>query len=196
MSAILRNTIAYAYDNLANVTFIVAGSEVGMLRDFLDVENPNSPLFGRYIHEIAVDRFSRELSREFLIRGFREEGLEPPMDAIDQAIDLFDGIVGWLVLFGKSYVDGVRRFEDIKEAAVKLAMEELGRLSDRERWVLKAIAANNKSWGAVRQYVAERYGVVLPKSTLTRIISKLERMSIIRDYEFQDPIYREAAKHL
>lgn len=192
----LRNLIAYAYDNLERITFVVAGSEIGMLLDFLKLEDPSLPLYGRHVHEITVERFSREQSMEFLRRGFREEGVEAPEDVIEEALGLFDGIVGWLVLFGRMYSDGVRDFERLRRTAIELALDELSKLSAREKIVLKAVAHGCKSWGQIRAYVAERFGVVLPKATLSRIIEKLEKLSIIREYEFLDPVYKDAAKEL
>lgn len=196
LSAELRNLLAYGYDNLEYITFVVAGSEVGMLRDFLGYENPSSPLYGRYVHEIYVERFDREESREFLKEGFREEGVEVPAEVIDQAVGFFDGIVGWLVLFGRRYVDGYRDIEILKNMAVELSYEELIKLSYRERAVLKAVAHGCRTWSDVRRYITENYGVTIPKATLTRIVTKLERLSIIKNYEFQDPVYREASKRL
>jgi len=196
LSAELRNVIAYSYDNLENVTFIVAGSEVGVLYSFLGYDNPSSPLYGRYVHEVPVERFSRDLVREFLVRGFREEGVEPPEGVVEAAVEFFDGIVGWLVLFGRMYVDGRRDFEELRRAAVDLARGELMKLGDRERAVLKAVALGCDSWSKVRSFIAERYGTVLPKSTLTRVVEKLEKLSVLKDYRFLDPVYREAAKTL
>ncbi|RLF02717.1 MAG: ATP-binding protein, partial [Thermoprotei archaeon] len=43
--------VAWAVDNLSNVTFVLTGSEVGLLRDFLRVDDPEAPLFGRYRRE-------------------------------------------------------------------------------------------------------------------------------------------------
>lgn len=196
LSAELRNLLAYGYDNLEYITFVVAGSEVGMLRDFLGYENPSSPLYGRYVHEIYVERFDREESREFLKEGFREEGVEVPTEVIDQAVEFFDGIIGWLVLFGRRYVDGYRDIETLKNMAVELSHEELIKLSYRERAVLKAVAHGCRTWSDVRRYITENYGVTIPKATLTRIVAKLERLSIMKNYEFQDPVYKEASKKL
>lgn len=196
LSAELRNLLAYGYDNLEYVTFVVAGSEIGMLRDFLGYENPSSPLYGRYVHEVYVERFDEEASREFLKEGFREEGVEVPAEVIDQAVEFFDGIVGWLVLFGRRYVDGYRDMEVVRNMAIELSYEELIKLGYRERAVLKAVAHGCRTWGDVRRYVTENYGITIPKATLTRIVDKLERLSIIKDYEFQDPVYKEASKKL
>lgn len=195
-TAELRNYIAYAYDNLENITVITAGSEVGLLQKFLGIDNPSSPLYSRYAYMVSLDRFSRDISREFLIQGFREMGVKPPAKDIEKAIEVFDGVVGWLVFFGKSYIDGLENIERIKEAAVNLALSELNRLSCRERLILKAVAEDAKSWSHIRRYLEKRMGIAIPKSTLSRMIDKLEKLSIIKNYEFLDPIYREASKKL
>ena len=44
---------------MGRVTFIVTGSEVGVLKDFLRIEDSEAPLYGRYIREVYADRFSR-----------------------------------------------------------------------------------------------------------------------------------------
>ena len=192
----VKQAIAYAYDNLENVTVILSGSEVGLLRDFIGIEDPGSPLYGRYALELIVDRFPHDLSLEFLERGFREQGVYPGRDVIEEAVNMFDGIVGWLVFFGKSYVDGVRDLHRVLDAAVELARKELEKLGMREKLVLKAIAEGANTWSSVRRYVEEKQGITLPKSTLTRLIRKLEKLSLIKDYEFLDPIYRKAARKL
>ena len=196
LSAELRTALAYAYDHLDNITVVLSGSELRLLRSFMGVEDPGSPLYGRYFVEVDVRRFAREESLDFLRLGFRQEGVEPPPDVLEEAVDFFDGIPGWLVSFGRAYVDGIRDVGAIKEQAISIALDELGRLSAREKAVLKAIAEGARTWGQVRRYVEERLGEAIPKSTLTRIIEKLESLSIIKDYEFLDGVYREAAKRL
>jgi len=196
LSAELKNLIAYTYDNLEYITFILAGSEVGLLRDFLGYEDPSSPLYGRAVYEVVIERFSKEESKEFLERGFREEGVLPPSEVIDEAVNFFDGIVGWLVLFGRRYVDGFKSMSIIKNMAIGLAVDELSKLNPREKIVLEAIASGCRSWSQVRRFITEKYGLTIPNATLTRIISKLEKLSIIKNYDFQDPVYREAAKKI
>ncbi len=196
VSAQLRNLLAYGYDNFENINFIVAGSEIGLLRDFLGIERPDSPLYGRDIYEINVERLTREEAKEFLMRGFKEEGLNPPANIIEEALNYFDGIIGWLALFGRKYADGIRDLKDLKEIAINLALDELKKLSFRERLVLKAIASSSNSWVQVRRYIEEKEGITLPKATLSRLIEKLEKLSIVKDYRFLDPIYKEASFRL
>lgn len=192
----VKNAVAYAYDNLENVMVVLSGSEVGLLRGFVGTEEPRSPLYGRYALELSVPRFPPSLSAEFLEKGFREYNINPDRRLIEEAVEVFDGIVGWLVYFGKSYVDGVRDFSRIVDMAVETAARELEKLSDREKLVLKAVAEGASTWSSVRRYVEEKEGITIPKSTLTRIIRRLEKMSIIRDYQFLDPVYRRAARRL
>jgi hypothetical protein len=96
-------------------------------------------------------------------------------------------------LFGRRYVDGVGDLVAIREMAVAIAMDELGKLGVREKMVLKAIASGARSWSQVRDYIVEKHGLALPKSTLSRLIEKLEKLGIVRDYDFLDQVYREAA---
>lgn len=196
VSSELKKLIAYAYDNLENIKFIVAGSEIGMLQNFLGYEDPSSPLYGRAVYEINVERFSKEKSREFLRKGFQEERVEPRPELIEKAIEFFDGIVGWLVIFGREYIDGINNMEKIKDNAIGLALSELEKLNPKEKMVLKAIASGSKTWISVRNYINEKYGIVIPKSTLSRLIDKLEKLSILYEYEFQDNVYMEAVKRM
>ncbi len=192
----VRETIAYAYDSLDNVTFILTGSEIGMVKSFLKLDDPSSPLYGRYAHEVEVRRFTKDQSREFLVRGFEEVGMAPPMEEVERAVEFFDGIVGWLVIFGKSYVDGRGNFEVIAEMATRMALNELMKLSPREKLVLRAIAEGARSWSQVRKFIEEKEGITVAKSSLSRTIKRLERLSLIKDYGFLDPVYERAALRL
>jgi len=192
----VKSLIAYAYDNLENVTVILSGSEIGLLRNFVGIDNSASPLYGRYHLDLMVKRFPKDLSMEFLRQGFKELNMSVDEGIIENAVNLFDGIVGWLVFFGRSYVDGVRDLKQISNVAVQMALNELNKLDWKGRMVLKAIAEGENSWSTIRRYVEEKRGITIPKSSLTRTIRKLEKLSIIENYRFLDPVYREASKRL
>ncbi|ADY01002.1 ATPase [Vulcanisaeta moutnovskia 768-28] len=97
----LTQILTYTYDNLSNVKVILTGSEVGLLHGFLGLENPKSPLYGRFIEELTITPFNRDASVQFLITGFRQYGIEVTMSEILDAVDKLDGIVGWLTYYGK-----------------------------------------------------------------------------------------------
>ena len=62
--------------------------------------------------------------------------------------------------------------------------------------VLRAIAEGRKTWSQVKEYLEEKEGTTISSSVLSNILRSLEDMSIIKNYEFLDPIYREACKLL
>ncbi|MCS7384425.1 MAG: ATP-binding protein, partial [archaeon GB-1867-097] len=129
----VKSLIAYAYDNLENVTVILSGSEIGLLRNFVGIDNSASPLYGRYHLDLMVKRFPKDLSMEFLRQGFKELNMSVDEGIIENAVNLFDGIVGWLVFFGRSYVDGVRDLKQISNVAVQMALNELNKLDWKGR---------------------------------------------------------------
>lgn len=191
----LKNTIAYAYDNVPNCTFVLSGSQIGLLKDFVGVNNPESPLFGRYYTEVHVERFTGEQSREFLEKGFNELKHRVDRGVIERGVALFDGIPGWLVHYGMSHIER-KNYDEILQIAVNTARNELLKLNQREKQVAKAIANGAESWSRVRRLIEETCGEIIPKSTLTRTIRALEKLSLIQDYHFLDPVYQMAAKLL
>ncbi|MEM2725377.1 MAG: ATP-binding protein, partial [Candidatus Nezhaarchaeales archaeon] len=140
-----RNIIAYSYDNLRRVKFLLSGSEMGVLHEFLGFSDHKSPLYGRAREVINVERFSKDKSIEFLEAGFKEEGVSPPREVIERAVEVFDGIPGWLTLYG--YMSIRRRnlnvIDQVLDEAVKVAASEISNLtrySQLYKHVLKAVA--------------------------------------------------------
>ena len=194
------NALAHAYDYDRNITFILTGSEVGLLYDFLKLEDEDSPLYGRYCYKLVVERFEKSTAKEFLIRGFKELNVDISREELEEAINFFDGIPGWLTFFGNEYASGNRKLESIKDMAVKLALKEIRNIvkkrGRRYASVLKAVAEGIDSWSKIKKYVEEREGIIISSSILSNIINSLEDMSIIKDYKFLDPVYKEAALRL
>ncbi len=149
---------------------------------------------------MMLDRFEREKSLEFLRKGFEEAGRRVDEGVLERAVEELDGIPGWLTFFGNSYLSGKPDLPSIKRKAVGLAMEELKHLlkgrPKRYGLVLKAVAEGKGGWSEVKRYVEEREGCTLSTSVLHNILENLEKMSILKDYTFLDPVYREAAKLL
>jgi AAA+ ATPase superfamily predicted ATPase len=196
----VRSALAHAYDYDRDLSFILTGSEVGLLYDFLGIEDPSSPLYGRYLHEIRLERFDGQRSLEFLERGFEEAGVRVPRELLIRAVEELDGIPGWLTFFGNSYLAGREDLNSIKRMAVQLALNELRSLlsgrGPRFPLVLRAIAEGRGSWTQVKQYVEEREGRTVSSSVLQNVLETLEKMSLVKDYTFLDPIYKAASRFL
>ncbi|MEM2021686.1 MAG: ATP-binding protein [Zestosphaera sp.] len=194
------DALAHAYDYDENITFILTGSEAGLLYGFLGVEKPYSPLYGRYCFNLKLERFDKVASQEFLKAGFREVGLNVGVEALEKAVEVFDGIPGWLAFFGNEYTRGNQDLARIKEFAVNLALDELQNIvkerGKRYALILKGVAEGADTWSSLKRYVEEKEGTTISSSILYNLVKTLEGMSIIHDYRFLDPIYREAALKL
>jgi len=194
--------IAHAYDYDENVTTILTGSEVGLLLEFVGIDNPESPLYGRYAEIISLERFTREQSMQFLEEGFREAGIKATEEQLREAAEAFDGIPGWLTFYGNLSVSkgAPAPTSEVKELAIKIALNELRNLikarSRRYAHALKAIAKGARTWTQVKEAIETAEGTTISDSILHNILTTLEKLSIIRNYEFLDPIYKEAAAKL
>ncbi|WP_324736388.1 ATP-binding protein [Thermococcus sp. SY098] len=198
--------IAYAVDNLSNLTFVLTGSEVGMLHDFLGLDNPKKPLFGRYAREIILERFTREQSEDFLRKGFEELDFKVTLSEIENAVNRLDGIVGWLTMYG--YLRGVRKLSE-KDAlnelfrkAHALVRDELSSLlsfSRRYGFILKAVALGNHRWSEIKDYVEVKSGHV-NDAKFSALLKNLVKYGYLikteRGYEIPDPVVSEVVKTL
>ncbi len=192
--------LAHAYDYCRNLTIILTGSEVGLLYDLLKIDDPSSPLYGRYYIGIRLERFSRKDSITFLEKGFTEAGKKIPRSLIEETVDLLDGIPGWLTFYGAQCLRGRCNPRDVLELAVNIARKELENLlrnrPSRYKYVLKAVAEGNTTWSEVKKYLEQVERKTISKSILHKVLRNLEKMSILKEYTFLDPVYREAAKKL
>jgi len=120
------------YEWCENTIVIVSGSFIGVAEEVLNQVEEERPFYGRRFFRIKLERFDENKSREFLRRGFEEEGVKVDEKIIDEAVKLFDGIPGWLALFGRSYSYSVKHSHPIdvkvvvKEAAKQVSKEFTG----------------------------------------------------------------------
>ncbi|WP_456423830.1 AAA family ATPase [Thermococcus sp.] len=195
--------IAYAYDSLPNIGFVFTGSEVGLLHDFVGIDNYSSPLFGRVYEEVEVKPFPRELSEAFLRAGFDEVGLKVPEEEIKRAVDELDGIPGWLVEFGFNYWKGgsfgkaMERTVERARAMIREELFELEKRSPRYSLILRAIAMGLSRWRDIRDYVEAKSGPVT-NARLSTLLKNLEKMGWVRkengEYRIIDPLVERILK--
>ena len=178
---------AHIIDYNQNICLIVTGSEMGLLFDFLGLDDPDSPLYGRHYTEIKMRNFRQDESGEFLITGFNQIGLDPRQKIIEHAIDKLDGIVGWLTLFGARCRDqnsmSAEIVDDVVREGGKLARAEalkMVRYSTRYGVVLNYIAKVRKaSWTQVKSIMEAHENRTLPNPTVSDTLSRLVKTSLI-----------------
>jgi len=188
------------------VRLVLTGSQLGLLYDFLGLEDPRAPLFGRALQEVRTRRLSPDEALDFLERGFSESGVRCPRDLMEKAVDAFDGIIGWLTYFGHLYVTGgLRDLEDVIRAASSLALEELRNLisslrSPRYAVILRALAEGRAPWAAIRRRLEDYEGRGLNPATVSQLIGALVKLGVVEEvegeYAIADPVYRLAASRL
>jgi AAA+ ATPase superfamily predicted ATPase len=206
LSKEIKDAIAHSYDYNRNLTFILTGSEVGLLYDFIGIEDPKSPLYGRYFHEIKIERFDKETSLNFMRKGFEELNLKVDEKTLNEIVEMFDGIPGWLVFAGNYYYNK-RNINEIKEAAISVALQEIKNFIEEKRKqsiivarryenLLKCLSKGFNSWSKLLRCLEDAEGSSISTSVLDNLIKNLEKMSTIKDYNFLDPIYADAVKRL
>ncbi len=196
----LHNAIAYSYDYYRNLSFILTGSEMGVLYGIL--RNTGNPLYGRAFIEIRTRKLGRSESIDFLEKGFKEAGKKVPRKEIDIVVDELDGIIGWLTYYGYLRVSGNGDFMEIKRGAVELARIELenflrGRVSRRYRLVLKLLTEGVKEWSLLKRSLEKAEGRELSDRVVYEILQQLKTHSIIdEENNFTDPVIGEASKNI
>jgi hypothetical protein len=191
--------LAWAIENSDNLVFALTGSQVGVLQDFLGMDNPGSPLYGRYAKIIKLGRLGREEAMDFLKKGFKEAGVKPPN--LEEVVDALDGLIGWLTLYGHTCVfDGRAELEWFLKMAAKLAAEESKKIlrgSDRYQMVLRAIASGALRWSEIYERASVKLGPI-SKSDLTYLLDNLLRYGYLERLEdgsfvIPDPVVKYMA---
>ncbi|WP_366940170.1 ATP-binding protein [Thermococcus sp.] len=203
-SARYAELIAWATDELENVSFILTGSEVGLLEDFLRIHDPESALFGRAHVEIKLKRFERRQSLDFLRKGFDEIGLEVRAEELEEAVDELDGIVGWLTLYGYNRYLGLSHREalkKLKEDAKRLVVSEFSKLkelSPRYELAMKAVANGRHRWREIKEAVELLEGKKIGDKNFSNVLNNLVRYGYlektVEGYFIPDPLVELAFK--
>ncbi len=191
----ILNLLAYIYDHLTNIVVILTGSEIGLLHDFLNSDDPQAPLFGRYIDEISLERFSKEKSVDFLSKGFDQIGFKIKAEEIEKAVALLDGIVGYLAMYGfivYSKKDVSTALEETKIMAQKLVRKEIEELKQRSQnyiHILKAISLGFDHFSKIKTYISS-HNVRITDQTLSNGLSSLVKQGFLeQEYKEMSKIY-------
>ena len=199
--------IAYAYDNLRNISFVFAGSKIGLLYKFLKVQDPASPLYGRYMERIELKPLSREKAVEFLRKGLEEYGIKVSEEFLERAVEKLNGIIGWLSYLGLRVVGkgnaSLHTIDEVLEEASKIAISEFCNFvnamgSKRYIEIVKAVGSEGATWSEVKRYLELKLGTKIYDSELARLLKNLIDNGFVekRDntYTIPDPILRYATK--
>ena len=200
--------VAWAVDNLPHLSFILTGSEVGVLREFLRLEDPEAPLYGRHRREIFLGGFTAQQALGFLKAGLRELGLQVEGSELEEVVDRLNGIVGWLTLYG--YKRGVERMPHRKalqvvfEEGSRMVLAELLKVIEpaRARYaaILKAVAQGVTRWRDIKAFVEARTGTWIPSNRFSHLLKNMVKYGYLAkqgsEYTIPDPMVRHVIKEL
>ena len=203
----MTSILAHAYDYCKGIQFVATGSEVGMLHNFLRIDEPEAPLYGRAMVEIELLGLTKEKSLQYLTQGFKQIKLKVSDETLESVHLRFDGIIGWLTYCGfmareEKKLDKAIIEETARKAAKLAALEfrNFVRLHKSERYgvVMKSLARGSITWAELKRVVESKEGVTIGQGEITRLLTNLEDASFIekRDggtYFIPDPMMIEAA---
>jgi len=200
--------IAYAYDNLRNISIVLSGSKIGLMYRFLRIHDPSSPLYGRVRYEVHLKNLNREKSIEFLAKGFEQLSMKPQMDVIEEAVNRLNGVIGWLTYFGiLSSEHGLTRetIDLTLEEGSRLALEEVNnflklREQARKRYVniLHSIALGYNSWSEIKKRLEIEESREVSSSIMLKLIRNLVDAGFVMrangKYLIPDPVLEYAIR--
>jgi hypothetical protein len=156
----------------------------------LNVEDPDAPLYGRYINEITLKRFEKSKSVEFLKQGFAENKIKISDEEILKVVEKLDGIVGYLTMFGYGAItesgfdlnSNLFRTSEMAKKIVKKEIKTLIAKSPNYGYVLNAIAYGMNRYSKVKKYIDNNFSEI-SDTTLSKILLSLKKQSFI-DFEY------------
>ncbi len=194
--------LAYSYDRLPNVHFILSGSEVRVREEVLGVGQPEHPLFGRHFAEVVMERLSKAQSKEFLFKGFEEVGLELREEEAEEVVENLDGLIGWLTFYGyeRAILKNPRALKKTRDLATSLVASELFHFLKTRKSKALYLSILRKvdgtSWNQLLHRVSKALRKEINDHSFTHALKELERYSFIfkRDgkYYLADPLIFDA----
>lgn len=189
-------------DSYENITLILTGSEIQILEEFLGFNDKHSPLYKREHEIVHLDRFSRGESMRYLREGFREVGMDVPDEEIRDAVEVLDGIVGWLREYGWLRYRGRTHaiaMDEVFQRAKSDIIDELSRYSRRYLTIMMAVSEGYKSWSSLKAYLERVEGKRINDGSLNTALRNLIKYGYLEKhgngYHITDPVIERALRH-
>lgn len=173
--------LASVFDNYKNIRIVITGSEIGVMDKFLGKNEYPAPLFGRAYLEIYVGKVKEETVSKFLEEGFKQIHQKIEFKEIQQVLENFDGIIGWVTYYGwfraKDF-PARKAIEKVKEEGKIIVQGELENfLANRKSRnnylkLIKYLADGKNTWSILKQNF-NKVGIRLGDSQLDLYLKEL-----------------------
>ena len=201
ISGPLLKLLANIFNTYSNIIFVFSGSMFGVMRTLLEPTS-HSPLYGRSPAKLLLKPFGKDLAREFLKKGFEEQGLRAGEEEINEVVERLDGLPGWLTLYGNcAAVRKLPHREALEETiseGVKIVRSELNHFlegKDRESYIaaLKALAFSAR-WSEIKRAIELSRGISVNDGSVHNIMERLQAAMLVQKengyYKVKDPMLR------
>ncbi len=199
----ISGIIAHLFEHTKNIIIVIAGSEVGILETVIG-EDAESDLYGRPKKLIELDRLEKKRAIEFLKIGFKQCNKKMDEKYILEAIKTFDGIIGWLTLFGYYSLtyNAEEAIEIVKKEGSKIVAKEIEHFlrfrKEAKNRYLKLLEAliTPLRWIEVKRFLEAHEGKKINDKMVTKYLHELQKYGFIihKDgkYSLADPMIKEA----
>lgn len=203
----MAGIFAAVYDNCRNTVLILTGSEVGVFYDFLAMDDPKSPLFGRSSKEIRVDPLTHGQGVEFLKRGLAQHKIKKiDHSVLSHAVKELGGITGWLNDFGLACVANKRadrRFVgSVKRTGSAMARQEFDgflagrRAAGRYSAIMDGLYQEGLGWAQLKKSLENRTGETVNSRNFSTLLETLQKFGFVAKdggtYRITDPMLRHS----
>lgn len=200
--------LAHVYDYLSHVKLVLAGSEVGLLDRLLGFKRVKAPLSGRPYTTIIMGRLSREKAIEFLREGFRQAGATINDVFLEDAVRVFDGVIGWLTYYGYQalrvgHEEAIARTLDEGSKLVRGELESFlsTRLQAKTRYlIILKLLTNPLTWSEAKAGLSAKLKKTISDKQLTHYLQELINYGFVEkinnEYFIADPVLKHTIREL
>ena len=207
----MSSIFASVYDNCRNIVLILTGSEIGvLLYDFLKIDDPTAPLFGRSKKEITVKPLTFSQGIEFLTLGLKQQKIKKiDKDVLSCAVNELGGNIGWLNEFGLKCIEKKRVDKkficDTKKTGSKLARNEFskflkGKIAlEKYNVIVKNLSIKPLRWTDLKKVLELDLDITVPDKNFSSLLDTLQKSDFIQKidklYCVTDPLLKYSFEH-
>ena len=181
--------------NETTIRLLFTGSATGLIKTIAE----SAEIRGKPIEEKEIRPFSRDTSVAFLEAGFRRGKISYEPGQLEEAVDRFGGIPGWLTYYGAKRCSGKSHLEAMNEVtklAKKTATEESKNFGALQRAIVLSLArfSGGAAWNEIKVLASSKYEQISKSSTFSESLKSLQNLRIIEKraekYYLVDPAYK------
>ncbi|MEM2334134.1 MAG: ATP-binding protein [Candidatus Caldarchaeum sp.] len=189
------------WDTYPKLRLVFTGSYMGVLKKLLEPA-PTSPLYGRQPAKIVLEPFSRDMSVEFLRKGFEQLDIVPKAAELEEVVEKLNGYVGWLTYYGNfrcmRKLPHSKALNQTFKEGVKIMMQELDRFLENKKPETYLKVLKMAVFGVRWSEMAENLGI--NSKVLSDVVSRLVDVGFLEKdsglYLVSDPLLRMAVKKI